>query len=195
MKALPVDCEAFYCADFLGRTEAESLFNEIVSSFDVTNKIVKMADGSERITALGTYLFADAELTSFETLPEVWGGRSAWTESLANVRDRITQKTGIQFQVARCVYYQDGTESMAFHRDLPAYGDTSAIASLSLGAEREFTLRHNSHPAQNLTLSLAPGSLLFMGAGCQEKYEHGLLKDPHCRQERLNLTFRKYGWG
>ncbi len=195
MKPLPIDCEAFYDADFLGSTESASLFDEIVSGFDVTNKTVKMADGSKHIAELGTYMFADAKLTSFEALSEVWGGRSAWTDSLANVRDRIEQKTGIRFQVARCVYYQDGSESMGFHRDLPAYGDTSAIASLSLGAKREFVLRSTANPAEHFAINLAPGSLLFMGKGCQKKYEHGLPQDPHCSQPRLNLTFRKYGWG
>ena len=101
MKLLPIDCEVFYDADFLGRTKAKALFDEIISSFDVANKIVKMADGSEHIAELGTYLFADAKLTSFEALPEVWGKRSAWPQALANVRDCIEQKTGIRFQVAR----------------------------------------------------------------------------------------------
>ncbi|MFG6107204.1 alpha-ketoglutarate-dependent dioxygenase AlkB [Leptothoe sp. EHU-05/26/07-4] len=195
MKLLSIDCEAFYDADFLGRTKAKSLFDEIISSFDVTNKTVKMADGSEQITELGTYLFADAELTSFEAFPKVWGKRSAWPQTLANVRDCIERKTGVRFQVARCVYYQSGSKSMGFHRDLPAYGDTSAIASLSLGAEREFIFRKTTNPNESFAIPLASGSLLFMGKGCQENYEHALIADPQCNQPRLNLTFRKYGWG
>ena len=57
---------------------------------------------------------------------------------------------------------------MGFHRDLPAYGDTSAIASLSLGAEREFIFRKTTNPDERFAIPLISGSLLFMGKGCQE---------------------------
>ena len=191
---LPIDCEAFYDPDFLRFAEAKALFSEIFSGFDVTNKVVKMCDGSEFISETGAYMFADPELTSLKALPEVWGGRSPWTESLARVRHQIEQETGIRFQVARCIYYKDGSEGVGFHRDLPAYGSTSVIASLSLGAERKFVLRKISNPTERFAIRLRPGSLLIMGKGCQDLYEHALPHDVQCSQARLNLTFRKYGW-
>lgn len=194
MTPLPINCEAFYRADFLGAAEAEALFAEILSGFDVTNKVVSMGDGSEHIAETGTYMFADPELTSFDVIPEVWGARSPWTESLSHVRERIEEETGVRFQVARCVYYQDGSEGMGFHRDLPAYGSTATIASLSLGAEREFVFRSMSDHDERFTIRLSAGSLLFMGEGCQELYEHGVPRNEHCNEARLNLTFRKYGW-
>jgi alkylated DNA repair dioxygenase AlkB len=194
MNLLPPDSEAFYRADFLNDAEAEALFTEIVGGFDVTNKSVRMHDGSEFVAETGCYLFTDAELTSYQAIPEVWGGRSPWTESLADVRDRIKDVTGVHFRVARCVYYKDGSEGVDFHRDLPAYGTTDQIASLSLGVEREFVLRKLSDPDERFAIRLAPGSLLFMGAGCQDFYEHALPRDQLCREPRLNLTFRKFGW-
>ncbi len=100
----------------------------------------------------------------------------------------------MRFQVARCVYYRDGSEGVGFHRDLPAYGSTSVIASLSLGTEREFVFRSTSDPAERFAIRLASGSLLLMGEGCQELYEHGLSYNENCHEARLNLTFRKYGW-
>ncbi len=194
MKLLPIQCEAYYLADFLRGAEAEALFSEILYGFDVTDKRVRMFDGTEHIAKTGAYLFADPELTSFDSLPEVWGQRSPWTDSLALVRDHITRQTGVRFQVARCVYYKDGSEGVDFHRDLPAYGSTSAIASLSLGAEREFVFRSTSDTAERFSIHLSSGSLLFIGEGCQELYEHALPRDALCGKPRLNLTFRKYGW-
>ena len=194
MKLLPIQCEAYYLAAFLSGAEADSLFAEMVSGFDVTDRRVRMFDGTEFIGEIGGYIFADPELTSFEALPEVWGQRSPWTDSLALVRDRVAEQTGVRFQVARCAYYQDGSAGSDFHSDLPAYGATSAIASLSLGAEREFVFRSTSDPAERFSIHLSPGSLLFIGEGCQELYEHALLRDERCGKPRLNLTFRKYGW-
>jgi alkylated DNA repair dioxygenase AlkB len=194
MKLLPIQCEAYYLADFLSGAEADALFSEILSGFDVTDRRIRMFDGTEHVGEIGGYIFADPELTSVEALPEVWGQRSTWTDSLARVRDRITEQTGFRFRVARCAYYKDGSAGADFHRDLPAYGSTSAIASLSLGAEREFVFRSTSDTTEHFSIHLSPGSLLFIGEGCQELYEHALLRDERCGKPRLNLTFRKYGW-
>ena len=192
MTALPLSCETSYQADFLTEDEALNLFNEIVTNFDVTNKTITMADGSTFLSNTGIYMFTDPELTSFSALNETWGKRSVWTPSLIKIRDRIKAITGVQFHVARCIYYRDGSEGVDFHRDYPAYGPTTVIASLSLGAEREFAFRSVTNPTDNYSISLANGSLLVMGKGSQESYEHSLPVDNRCDQPRLNLTFRVY---
>ena len=194
MQSLPLNCQAIYYENFLSEAEASALFAEIITGFDVTNKAIRMHDDSEHIAETGSYIFTDAELTSYSALPEVWGGRSEWTDSLAGIRDMITREAGVKFQVARCIYYHDGSEGVDFHRDFPAYGNTNEIASLSLGAEREFVLRDVSDPEDRFSIRLASGSLLFMGEGTQEHYEHALPHDENCHSARLNLTFRKYGW-
>ena len=102
--------------------------------------------------------------------------------------------TGVKFQVARCIYYQDGSEGVDFHQDLPAYGDTDEIVSLSRGAERDSVLRDVADSDDRFSIRLASGSLLFMGEGTQENYEHALPHDENCHQPRLNLTLSKYGW-
>ena len=194
LEPISIDCEAAYCANFLAPTAAAALFDELVGGYDVTNNIMKMADGSEHIAETGVYLFTDSELTSFDAFPEAWGGRSEWPASLASVRDQIEELVGVRFPVARCVYYRDGSEGMDFHTDPPAYGPTDSIASLSLGAEREFILRSRSNEDETFRIMLASGSLLHMGKHCQERYEHGLPRSKDCVAPRLNLTFRKYGW-
>lgn len=194
MKSLPLQCEAYYLDNFLSKGDAAALYLDILNVFDITNKNVTMADGSVYIAETATYIFSDEECTSFDKIPEVWGGRSAWTPLLARVREQVREQTGVNFQVARCVYYKDGNEGVSFHRDLPAYGSTSQIASLSLGAERNFAIRSVGGDMEPLIISLDSGSLLFMGDGFQDLYEHGLPLDTGCCLPRLNLTFRRYGW-
>jgi len=195
MQALPINCEAYYCPHFLDPIEAAALFEEIVDGYEVTNKVIKMADGSDHVGETGVYMFADADLTSFDAIPEVWGGRSPWPASLARIRDRIEETTQVRFQVTRCVYYQNGSEGMGFHTDPPAYGPTNSIASISLGAEREFVFRSQSDEDDTFSIVLPSGSLLYMGEHCQERYQHGLPHCDRCAEPRINLTFRKYGWG
>jgi len=194
MKSLPINCEANYFEEFLTPAEASALFDEIYHGYEITGKTVKMADGSEFAAENSTYLFVDPDLMSFDALPEVWGGRSPWPESLEKIRDRIKVVTGTRFRVARSVFYKDGSESMGAHRDLPAYGTTCQIASLSLGAEREFVFRPLDPADAPLSLMLKSGSLLFMGEHFQERYEHELPACEHVLEPRINLTFRRYGW-
>jgi hypothetical protein len=92
IEPLPIDCEAAYCRNFLDPNAAAALFDEILGKYDVTNKVRKMADGSEHVGETGVYLFVDAGLTSFDAFPEVWGGSSEWPASLAVVRDRIENR-------------------------------------------------------------------------------------------------------
>lgn len=191
---LPLDCDAWYQPGFLAPSAAQSLYDEIFDHYPITDKRIPMADGSEHIAETGSYIFTDAELTSHDALPPVWGGRAPWFDALARIRERIADATGVRFRVARCIYYRDGSEGVDFHRDLPAYGDTRRIASLSLGAEREFVLRRVDDEAQRHALRLAPGSLLYMGEGSQQRYEHALPHDPECAAPRINITFRCYGW-
>lgn len=193
MSQLPIDCKATYYASFLSTSESLALFTEIMAGYSINNRVIKMSDGSEHISETGQYMFTDKDLLSYEALPEVWGGRSVWPDSLASVRDRIRQATGVYFHVARCVYYQDGSEGVGFHSDLPAYGPTHSIASLSLGAERNFIFKNLEDPEDTFDLRLHNGSLLYMGENCQERYQHALPRCTQSKEPRINLTFRMYG--
>ncbi len=193
MERLPLDCEVTYWPEFLAAEERRALFDEIVGGYAVADREVGLPDGTTCTMETGVYLFADAELTSYEAFPEAWGGRSPWPERLGEVRGRIEDAVGHRFQVARCVHYRDGGDGMAFHSDPPAYGPTDAIASLSLGAERRFVFRNIARPEKMYELGLADGSLLFMGEVCQERYQHAVPRCDTSTGPRINLTFRKYG--
>ena len=70
---------------------------------------------------------------------------------------------------------------------LEKLGDDPIIASLSLGAERIFSLK-GKIGTYNLTLE--DGSLLYMGKGTQKNYYHQVPKSYKKVSPRINLTFR-----
>lgn len=195
IKLLPLQCESYYLPHFISEDDAVTLFTEIMGIMDAEHKSITMADGHQATAETATFIFADEQYTTFDAIGEVWGGRAPWTASLACVKESIFQQTGIRFQLARCVYYKDGSEGVSFHQDLPAFGSTAHIVSLSLGAERNFSIREVNSDKPPFVIRLATGSLLYMGEGFQDVYEHALPLDNACGQPRLNLTFRCYGWG
>lgn len=79
---------------------------------------------------------------------------------------------------------------MGWHADQEkVLGRNPYIASLSLGQERLFKIRHNK-TGETLDLALADGSLLLMGGALQHHWRHCVPKSAKATKPRINLTFR-----
>ena len=90
-------------------------------------------------------------------------------------------------------YYRDHRDSMGMHSDdEPELGERPILASLSLGEERTFILKHKRDKAlKPVRLKLASGSLLLMKGDTQRYWKHGIDKETRPCGPRVNLTFRR----
>ena len=110
-----------------------------------------------------------------------------WIDSL---RDNVERQTGAPFNRALVNYYRNGSDSVDWHADdEPELGPEPLIASLSLGVERVFQMRHNDS-GERISISLPHGSLLMMGAGIQSYWQHRVAKVANLQEPRVNFTFR-----
>ena len=76
-------------------------------------------------------------------------------------------------------YYRDNLNSMGFHSDdEPELGSQPVIASLSLGEERMFILKHKTSNVRPARLQLGSGSLLLMKGDTQRNWKHGIPRRP-----------------
>jgi alkylated DNA repair dioxygenase AlkB len=116
----------------------------------------------------------------------------AWTELLLEVRRNVEEATTASFNSLLLNYYRDNRDSMGFHSDdEPALGDRPIIASLSLGEERTFVMKHKTDRyVKPIRLRLASGSVLLMKGNTQRFWQHGIAKATRRCGPRLNLTFR-----
>ena len=88
--------------------------------------------------------------------------------------------------------YRNGKDSNGWHADNEsALGINPSIASLSLGEERFFHLKHKKLKDQRIKLKLAHGSLLIMSGELQHHWLHQIPKTTRTISTRINLTFRK----
>jgi len=184
-----------YDNHFLTKNEADKLFHHLLTFQQLTRMMQLEISGGEKITYnFGKMIFLNEELLTNNAFPEsIWGNTIAWSKEMLSVKKRIENYANHEFKTCVCIYYPDGNSGIAYHADEIAFGDTSIIPSISLGAERPFNLREKKSLKES-TIILEHGSLLTMKNGCQEHFEHSLPLNSSYKNPRINLTFRQYGF-
>ncbi|KAH6689153.1 2OG-Fe(II) oxygenase superfamily protein [Plectosphaerella plurivora] len=111
--------------------------------------------------------------------------------------------TGCKFNFCLVNYYASGADSISFHSDDERFlGPEPAIASFSLGARRDFLLRHKPPPPGSetgptpkaLKYPLGSGDMILMRGPTQSNWLHSIPKRGGKNPEdggRINITFRK----
>ncbi len=133
-----------------------------------------------------------------------WYGSAAYTysglrfepkemgESLLNLLHKVEAYTGKTFNSVLLNHYRNENDSMGWHSDdEKELGINPFIASLSLGAERGFHLKHKTIKQHKLKIQLNHGSLLCMSGSMQHHWQHALPKISKACGPRINLTFRE----
>ena len=113
-----------------------------------------------------------------------------WTKELLALKKITEERCGEKFNSCLLNLYHNGSEGMAWHsdgeKDLKKNG---AIASLSFGAERNFSFKHKTSK-EKISLVLEHGSLLIMKGSTQSHWLHRLAPTKKIFPPRVNLTFR-----
>lgn len=95
-----------------------------------------------------------------------------------------------RFEGALLNYYESGAVKLGLHADDESLiVPDSPIASVSLGSQRRFVLRHNA-TGETLRLALPHGSLLVMTGTTQRFWKHAV-PPQRGAGPRINLTLRR----
>ncbi len=114
-----------------------------------------------------------------------------WTELLLCIKRDVESRSGHGFNSVLLTYYRDGQDHVNWHADdEPELGEAPVIASLSLGASREFQYRHKQNTERGRQ-PLKSGELLVMQPQFQQQWEHRVPPQPYISEPRINLTFRQ----
>ncbi len=113
-----------------------------------------------------------------------------WPFYLTKIREAVQSSSGSKFNSILLNYYRDGKDSIGFHSDNEKeLGLNPVVASVSLGSERVFVIKHiKTKETQRHTLT--HGSLLVMGGTMQSFWHHSVPKTEEEVGGRINLTFR-----
>ena len=115
-----------------------------------------------------------------------------FTENLLEIKNKCEEFCDTSFNICLGNLYRNGQDSMGWHADdEKELGKNPVIASISLGAERIFHLKHKLDKTAKHKIRLQHGSLLIMRGSTQEFWKHQLPKTKLKVEPRVNLTFRK----
>jgi hypothetical protein len=192
---LPLDCDVDYCEHFLDEKNAQEIFDHIINSYDLKRQSVSLKDGAQYKLNRSTLVFTDEETAKLNIIPKIWGEKTPviiWPECITKIKNKIEQLTGKTYNICLCNHYENGKRNIGWHSDNEEHGSLSSIASISLGAQRQFNFRKSHNFSEIYPTTLANGSLLIMGERCQENYQHCVPFDKSVSEPRINLTFRRF---
>lgn len=184
---LPFDGEVFYFPNFLNREEDKFYFNQLKDTIEWKFDEVKIF-GKHLITKRKMAWYGEKEIEY--TYSGISRKAFLFNSELLNLKNKIENKFPAVYNSCLLNLYHNGEESMGWHSDNEkTILENSAIASLSLGAERKFSFKHKI-TKQLISIHLTSGSLLIMAGTTQKNWLHSLPKSKKVNSERINLTFR-----
>lgn len=117
---------------------------------------------------------------------------------------RVTEAaTNTKYNFCLVNYYATGSDSISYHSDDERFlGPEPAIASFTLGAKRDFLMKHKPIAPKNgenpseitpVKLQLASGDMVLMRGPTQANWLHSIpkRKGPDADKGRINITFRQ----
>ncbi len=184
---LPYDGEVFYFGKILTAQQSEFYFHELMNGINWKNDALQIY-GKTIISKRKYAWHADGPYNyAYSGVARI---AETWTDTLLELREIAENNCGISFNSCLLNLYHNGGEGMAWHSDdEKLLGDNPQIASISLGAERNFAFRHK-RDKKRIDLMLSNGSLLLMKGECQKYWQHALPKSLKIKSARINLTFR-----
>ncbi|KAL7801366.1 hypothetical protein V8C43DRAFT_270806 [Trichoderma afarasin] len=124
---------------------------------------------------------------------------------LDELRQSTEAATDCKFNFCLVNYYASGADSISFHSDDERFlGHDPAIASFSLGARRDFLMKHKPAPPNQgessaiktgvIKFPLNSGDMILMRGKTQSNWLHSIPKRTGKNQDdggRINITFRR----
>ena len=182
------DCDICYFPNFLNSEKADSFLESLRKNVpwqqdDIT--VFGRTYAQPRLTALfgnneKPYSYSNIIMQPHE-----------FTQELLEIKNKIETKTNVVFTTCLLNLYRNGNDSNGWHADNEKeLGENPVIASITLGQERFFHLKHRTRKELKHKLLLEHGSLLLMQGETQHQWLHQIAKTKKSIGERINLTFR-----
>jgi alkylated DNA repair dioxygenase AlkB len=182
------DAEIIYLPTFLSANEAQELFDNLLENTPWKHDEITLFGKTHPQPRL-TAFYGSGDLSySYSTIKM---NANPWNSTLLALKKKVEIEAETTFNSVLLNLYRDGKDSNGWHADNEKdLGLNPIIASVTLGSERFFHLKHNITVENKCKIKLENGSLLVMKGSTQHFYKHQIPKTALQISPRINLTFR-----
>lgn len=185
--ALP-DSDIWYYPGFLSKNTADLYFGHLKDKTPWQQDDIKIfgkVHAQPRLTAFYANNGKNYSYSNITMRPK------PFPPMLMEIKNRIVKEVETEFTCCLLNLYRDGKDGNGWHSDDEReLGKNPVIASISLGTERFFHLRHKLDKNLRHKILLEHGSLLLMQGKTQHCWQHQIAKTQKKIGKRINLTFR-----
>lgn len=184
---LPPTKADFY-PNFLSKKQADYLLKSLIENVDWNQEYINFMGKVSPIPRL-TYWYSkenrEYTYSGIKVLP------IPFPEAIKRLNKLVEEKSGYKFNSVLLNFYRNGDDKVSWHADdEKSLGEVVNIASISVGAERDFQFKSKHNPDDKKDINLTHGSLLIMHNPIQEHWLHQIPVRKKISEPRINLTFR-----
>ena len=180
--------DIYYFSNFLSKKKSDILYKKLYSEIPWRKYQIKIFGKT----------YDQPRLTSFHSIgdknydySQIGIKSNLMTKDLKYLLNQIHGRTDYRFNSVLLNLYRDGMDSNGWHSDNePELGNDPKIASITLGEERFFHIKHRKIKSLRFKILLKHGSLLLMGEKSQTEWVHQIPKTKKKIKPRINLTYR-----
>ncbi|MBT8286743.1 MAG: alpha-ketoglutarate-dependent dioxygenase AlkB [Flavobacteriaceae bacterium] len=182
------DADISYYPSFFSTAEANRLFRSLLKNTDWIQDDITLFGKTYKQPRLTAFHARNLKSYSYSNITMI---PRPFTSDLEFISDCLKRVCEIDFSSCLLNLYRNGQDSNGWHADNEKeLGKNPVIASVSLGAERQFNLKHRHIKELRHKIILEHGSLLLMKGSTQHYWLHQIPKTKKEVGQRINLTFR-----
>ena len=184
------DASIQYYPEFFSTTQANGMLQKLISGITWKQNTIKMYGKENPVPRLEAWYGDPGKSYTYSGITMQ---PTPWNDDLKIIKNSIEPVSGVIFNSVLINHYRDGKDRVAWHSDdEKELGRNPVIGSVSLGAERNFKLRHKQHKVngQKKQITLRHGSFLLMKGSTQHHWMHEIPRTAKPIGPRINLTFR-----
>lgn len=114
------------------------------------------------------------------------------TQFVKYIQNIIEKNYGIYYDSVLINYYKNGNVGMRYHSDATYDNWLEDTVVVSFGAKRKLAFREISNYDNKTYFEVSSGDMLYMKEGCQQIYQHRVLKDKNITSDRISLVYKKH---
>ena len=173
---------------FCESAKSDEYFKKLIQTCPWSHDSIKIAGKTIPIPRLQCWMGDPGAIYAYSGINLT---HNAWSPIVLELKTIAENLSSSKLNSVLINRYRNGLDSVSWHADdEKSLGDIINIASVSVGANRDFQFKSKHNSEEKKEIELTHGSLLVMHDPLQQNWLHQIPVRKKVSKPRINLTFR-----